>query len=93
MKPANGESLKSDGCTFAPDWLPSTGRLTVACREHDAAYARGGSPLERREADAALRDRMMRQARRRHRPVRGWLASRLYWAAVRLFGKRHFRMR
>jgi hypothetical protein len=47
----------ADGCTDFPDGTAVQQTLWRACcREHDKAYWRGGSKVERRAADAALRD-------------------------------------
>lgn len=59
-----------------PPWEP-------CCDEHDLAYVQGGPAKWRAWADRLLRRCMIR----RGYPVRAWL----YWAAVRLFGGRHWR--
>ena len=80
-----------DGCTMSPDTaivrVKETGEfravsLVPCCEPHDVAYAKGGTAEDRRAADKefhlCLRCRV------------GWLRSRMYYTAVRVFGGRHF---
>ena len=80
-----------DGCTMSPDTailrVKETGEyravsLVPCCEPHDVAYAKGGTAEDRRAADKefhlCLRCRV------------GWLRSRMYYTAGRIFGGSHF---
>jgi hypothetical protein len=65
---------KSDGCTLSPDgWWRS------ACVKHDGAYYSGGSAADRKAADRALRDDMIKNGAP---PA----VANVYYGAVRLGG-------
>lgn len=80
--------IRTNGCTASPDlwYLP-------CCDDHDRHYATGrradGSTITRAEADAQLY-RCMKQ-RRHGWPLTGYLVPGIYWLAVRLFGRRHWK--
>ena len=69
------QKLGSDGCTSAPDL-----NVRNCCEEHDVHYALADIP--RSEADKKLRHCMKE---------RGWrVLPWVYWAAVRIFGKKYY---
>lgn len=78
--------FQGDGCTWAPDWLPACGAIYDCCRGHDYLYRRGGGDLDREFADNYLHQCILRKARQRGHPVRGWIVAHLYYHAVRVFG-------
>ena len=45
----------SDGCTWAPDWLPIVGDMKADCIKHDRAYHYGGKQVDKDKADLAFR--------------------------------------
>lgn len=81
---------KRNYCTAAPDWLPACGDISDCCREHDEAYARGGSKQDRLEADLDLFACIVECGGQRGHPFRAWLAGTIYYFAVRIFGRRHW---
>lgn len=69
----------SDGCSMFPDGTVSEPTAwRAACVEHDLTYWKGGSRVERRQADRVLRHAI----RDRGHPVVAWVA----YAGVRLGG-------
>ncbi len=68
--------LSSDGCSMAPDL-----DIGACCRRHDFHYRNG--TVSRHEADALLRECITAHGYR--------LLPWLYWAGVRLFGRRSYR--
>jgi hypothetical protein len=78
--------FEGDGCTWAPDWLPACGDIRECCRGHDYLYRRGGSDLDRAFADNYLHHCILRRARLRGHPVRGWIVAHIYYHAVRVCG-------
>ena len=77
----------ADGCSGGVSWfyrhiLRSPARWEYCCDEHDVAYSEGGT-----SADRALADRRPQECiADAGYPVRAWM----YWAAVRVFGGRHW---
>jgi hypothetical protein len=49
------EPFTTDGCSLFPDHLPGKGPYCECCVQHDLAYWRGGTALEREKADEAFR--------------------------------------
>lgn len=79
--------IAGDGCSSSPElWYHQ------CCTEHDRAYAmhcdETGRPITRAEADAAFLRCM--QASGRLGPIGRLFLPRLYWAAVRLFGRQYW---
>lgn len=72
----------SDGCSSSPDF-----NFTACCDEHDYYYATHETideqPISRKEAD-----RRLRKCIQAH--WGGLLLPWIYWAAVRLFGGKHY---
>ncbi len=80
--------VKGDGCTSAPDlWYAD------CCARHDADYTTGtdetGRRISRAAADARFRACMQRTAA--PLPISRRLLPWVYWAAVRVFGWRHWK--
>jgi len=93
--------FKCNGCTASPDWLIKVrcglglGLYAVwpACVIHDYHY-NGRIRLTRKEADDRFRENLWRVLRMQDCPaIRAWVVSRVYWAAVRLLGKDHYKER
>jgi len=82
---------KRNYCTAAPDWLPACGSISDCCKAHDEAYARGGSKQDRLDADLRLFHCIVARGGQRGNPLRGWFVGTIYYFAVRIFGRRHWR--
>lgn len=80
--------FKSDGATWAPDYVWGVGDLRPAARLHDWMYERGGGSKERAKADAIFRMKIQRLGRGRTWPGRLWVGAIawIYWAGVRIGG-------
>ncbi len=79
----------NDGCTFFPDRIGGADLLTC-CDPHDEGYAKGGTKEQRLKLDRALRACVAASAGRwLWRRTRRAVAAGMY-AAVRVFGSRHF---
>ena len=77
--PAN---FVDNGCTFSPDWLPSTGSLSEVCRVHDYMYSIGGNKYDRKIADLIMRKAIAKKGLN--------ISAYLYYYGARLGGKKYF---
>jgi len=82
-------AIKGDGCSAVPDWHDD---YTECCNRHDADYRTGydeeGRAITRRQADERLRACMKAKAKT---PFGQFILTPLYFAGVRLFGRKHWR--
>jgi len=82
--------FESNGCTFAPDRLWAvigTFSLWAACHIHDWRYQQGGTPRDRRKADAELRRNLVLLM---FSQGFAYTLSWVYWVVVRKAGRKHF---
>jgi len=84
--PAYVSSL--DYCTMSPDKLFGI-KFNYACYLHDRQYRNEVlNRKTRKQADLTMRDMIYIEFKRKRKPVRGWIISRIYYIFVRLFGKK-----
>lgn len=83
-------AVHSNGCTNSPDF-----GFKRCCVRHDFDYYRGGSEKDRLHADQALQSCIRNNANQKcpFSVAFHWWLSYLYYAAVRLFGRKHFNYR
>lgn len=75
-------------CTFSPDGLFGV-RFNYACYVHDRQYRNEVEKRKtRKEADQEFRNLIYKQYRQASKKYLGWIISRIYYIAVRLFGWR-----
>lgn len=74
------KKFKFDGCTLIPETIFGYFDITRVCLEHDFAYWSGGTELDRKLSDQALRNGIAS-----HGPLY-WLESRAIYYFLRLTG-------
>lgn len=82
---------EEDYCTWSPDKLFGVNH-NYACYLHDRQYRNEVvNRKTRKEADIQLRDVMYLAYKKKNKKIIGWIVSRIYYYAVRLFAWRTYR--
>lgn len=75
---------KKDYCTWSPDVVLGVDIGFKACKWHDEDYYK--KKRSRKEADVLFRDRIFKAFKDKNKKIAGYVVSRIYYIAVRLFG-------
>ena len=82
---------KENYCSFSPDKLFGV-KFNYACYLHDRQYRNElKKRLTRKQADQDLRDRIWHYFIVDNKLKLGWVISRIYYYAVRLFSRRYWK--
>ena len=79
-------------CSYSPDRLFGI-TFNYACYLHDRQYrAETQIRKTRKQADIDFRNHIYKIFKNKNKRVKGWLVSRIYYYAVRLFSKSHYKL-